>query len=117
MRLITLKWYLRSIANSLLDQAIQVDGMQRPEAMKLMTEDTFQEEREAAGKWTRAQLTSVQLATYFVGYQEHRNLRRAAQQKWGDGFSLKRYHDAVISFGSPPTRYVRALLLDEAIPD
>ena len=117
MRLITLKWYLRSIGNALLDQAIQVDGMQRPEAMKLMTEDTFQEEREAAGKWTRTQLTSVQLSTYFVGYQEHRDLRRAAQQAWGDQFTLKRYHDAVISFGSPPTRYVRALLLDEPIPE
>ncbi len=117
MRLITLKWYLRTITNTLLDQAVHVDGIRRPEAMKMMTEGAFQEEREAAGKWTRAQLTSAQLATYFVGYQEHRDMRRAAKQKWGDGFKLKRYHDGVISFGSPPTRYVRALLLDDAIPE
>ncbi len=36
-----------------------------------MTHDTFQEEREAAAKWVRAQLTSAQLPTYFVGVQEH----------------------------------------------
>ena len=71
MRLVTLKWYLRTIANALLDQRIHVDGIRRADAMRMMIEDTFQEEREAAGKWTRAQLTSAQLSTYFVGYQEH----------------------------------------------
>jgi uncharacterized protein (DUF885 family) len=117
MRLITLKWYLRAVANALLDQAIHVDRMERPAAMKLMMEDTFQEEREAAGKWTRAQLTSVQLATYFVGYLEHRDMRRAAERAWGEDFTLKRYHDAALSHGSPPTRFVRALLLNQPIPE
>lgn len=117
MRLVTLKWYLRTMANAILDQSIHVDGMRRDEAMHLMTHDTFQEESEAAGKWTRAQLTSAQLSTYFVGYQEHRDLRTAAEKKWGNDFRLKRYHDAVISFGSPPTRFVQALVLEEPIPE
>ena len=80
--------------------------------MQLMVEDAFQEEREAAGKWTRAQLTSAQLSTYFVGYLEHVAIRREAEQRWGDEFELKTYHDKVLSFGSPPPQYVRALLLD-----
>ena len=117
MRLVTLKWYLRVIANAILDQSVHVDGFRRDEAMHLMMHDTFQEEREAAGKWTRAQVTSTQLSTYFVGYQEHRDLRNAAKSAWGDTFSLKRYHDATISFGSPPVRFVKALLLNEPIPD
>jgi len=116
MKLINLKWYLRVITNALMDQAIHVDGMTRDQAMKLMVEGGFQEEREAAGKWTRAQLTSAQLSTYFVGYQEHVDLRHAAEKAWGDGFSLKRYHDAVLSFGSPPVQFVRALVLGESIP-
>jgi hypothetical protein len=70
-KLIMLKWYLRVITNAIIDSAIHVDGMTRDEAMKLMVEGGFQEEREAAGKWVRAQLTSAQLSTYFVGYQEH----------------------------------------------
>ena len=73
---------------------------------------TFQEEREAAGKWVRAQLTSAQLSTYFVGYLEHASLRREVEAAWGTGFDLKKYHDGVLSFGSPPTQYVRALMLD-----
>lgn len=117
MRLVTLKWYLRVIANAILDQAVHVDGIRREEAMKLMMHDTFQEEREAAGKWIRAQVTSAQLSTYFVGYQEHRDLRNAAQTAWGEKFTLKRYHDGVVSFGSPPVRFVKALLLEQPIPE
>jgi hypothetical protein len=116
MRLINLKWYLRGIGNAIIDQAIHAEGMTREQAMKLMMEDTFQEEREAAGKWVRAQLTSTQLSTYFVGTQELFDLRRDVERAWGEKFDLKTYHDKILSFGSPPTQYVRALVLDEAIP-
>jgi uncharacterized protein (DUF885 family) len=112
MHLIQLKWYLRSVGNAILDQAVHVDGMSREDAMHLMTHDTFQEEREAAAKWIRVQLTAAQLPTYFVGVQEHLALREEARKKWGKSFTLQRYHDTVLSFGSPPVRYVRELALD-----
>ena len=116
MKLIQLKWYLRVVTNALIDQAIHVDGMSRDEAMKLMVEDGYQEEREAALKWVRAQLSSTQLSTYFVGYQEHHDMRRAAEEKAGQGFDLRRYHDSVLAHGSPPVQFVRALVLDQPIP-
>lgn len=116
MKLIALKWYLRGIANALIDQAIHCENMSRDEAMRLMIEETFQEEREAAAKWVRAQLTSAQLATYFVGYLEHVDLRREVEQEWNERFQLKEYHDKVLSFGSPPVMFVRALMLEQAVP-
>ncbi len=116
MRLVVLKWYLRDITNTLMDQAIHVDGMTRDEAMRLMIESGFQEEREAAGKWVRAQLTSAQLSTYLVGLLEHTDLRRETEKAWGEKFDLKKYHDEVLSFGSPSVKFVRALLLDREIP-
>jgi len=116
MKLIALKWYLRGIGNAIIDQAIHTEGMTRGEAMRLMMEDTFQEEREAAAKWVRAQLTSTQLATYFVGYLEHVDLLREAKQVGGADFDLKSYHDRLLSFGSPPVQYVRALMFDQPIP-
>jgi len=116
MHLINLKWYLRTVTNAIIDQAIHVDGMTREAAMRLMIEGGFQEEREAAGKWVRAQLSSTQLSTYFVGYQEHVDMRKAVERAWGDEFSLRRYHDEALSFGSPPVKFVRALILDEEIP-
>jgi uncharacterized protein (DUF885 family) len=115
-RLIMLKWNLRAVTNAIIDAAIHVDGMTRDEAMKLMIEGGFQEEREAAGKWVRAQLTSTQLSTYFVGYQEWVELRKAVEEVWGGEFTIRRYHDQVLSYGSPPVKYIRALTLGEDIP-
>ena len=110
-----LKLDLRAVANAILDSAIHVDGMTREEAMHLMTVTAFQQEREAAGKWIRASVSSAQLPTYFVGQSEHIALRKEAEQRWGATFNLKRYHDTVTSFGSPPVRYARALMFDEPI--
>jgi uncharacterized protein (DUF885 family) len=112
-RLVQLKVQLRTITNSILDQMIHVDGASREEVMQFLTETAFQEEREAAGKWTRAQLSSTQLSTYFVGFAEHQEARAEAQRR--PGFNLKSYHDAILSYGSPPVRYARALLFDEPI--
>lgn len=114
-RLVQLKFYLRSIGNAILDQGVHVDNWTREQAMDLMVRQTFQQEREAAGKWTRAQLTSAQLPTYFVGAQEHFDMRKAVEARQGAQFALKAYHDKVLSYGAPPVRFVRQLMLDEPI--
>jgi uncharacterized protein (DUF885 family) len=114
-RLVQLKFYLRTIANAILDQGVHVDNWTREQAMDLMVRQTFQQEREAAGKWTRVQLTSAQLPTYFVGVQEHFDTRKAVEAQLGDKFNLKAYHDKVLSYGAPPVRFVRELMLDQPI--
>lgn len=114
-RLSQLKVQLRTITNAIIDQAIHVDGMSRDEMMQLLTQTAFQEEREAAGKWRRAQLSFTQLSTYFVGFQEHLETRAEAERRAGPAFNLKTYHDGILSFGSPPMRYARALLFNETI--
>jgi len=114
-KLVQLKFYLRTIANALLDQGLHVDGMTREQAMTLMTHDAFQQEREAAGKWIRAQLSSAQLPTYFVGVQEQLDMREAVRAAWGPKFTLKAYHDTVMTYGAPPVRFVREMILDEPI--
>jgi len=116
MQLVVLKWYLRDVTNAILDQAVHVDGISEDQALKLLIEDAFQEEREAVGKWKRACLTSAQLSTYFVGYMEHVQLRREVEKAWGDSFNLETYHDKVLSFGSPPVQFVQAMMLDQPIP-
>jgi uncharacterized protein (DUF885 family) len=105
-----LKMRLRAIANAILDQSIHAGNMNEKEAMDLMTNQTFQQEGEAVAKWKRARLTSAQLSTYFVGATEHLDLRAAEQKKLGNDFNLKKYNDQVISYGSPPVKYVRELM-------
>jgi uncharacterized protein (DUF885 family) len=105
-----LKMRLRVICNAILDQSIHAGNMSEREAMDLMEREGFQQEGEAVAKWKRARLTSAQLSTYFVGVSEHLDLREAAKKKLGNEFNLKKYNDQVISFGSPPVKYVRELL-------
>lgn len=109
-KLTVLKMRLRSVTNTLLDIGIHTEGMTRDQAMDLMQNGAFQAEREASGKWVRASLSSVQLLSYFTGYEEHRLLRAEAEKRWGKSFTLRRYHDTVLSFGSPPVKYARALM-------
>ncbi len=109
-KLTVLKMRLRSVTNTLLDIGIHTEGMTRDQAMDLMQNGAFQAEREASGKWVRANLSSVQLLSYFTGYEEHRLLRAEAEKRWGKSFTLRRYHDTVLSFGSPPVKYARALM-------
>jgi uncharacterized protein (DUF885 family) len=105
-----LKMRLRAIANAIMDQSIHAGNMTEKEAMDLMMKETFQQEGEAVAKWKRARLTSAQLSTYFVGATEHLDLRAADEKKLAKDFDLKKYNDQVISYGSPPVKYVRELM-------
>jgi uncharacterized protein (DUF885 family) len=105
-----LKMRLRGIANAILDQSIHAGNMTEQQAMDLMMKEAFQQEGEAVAKWKRARLTSAQLSTYFVGATEHLDLRAAEQKKLGKDFNLRKYNDQVISYGSPPVKYVRELM-------
>lgn len=102
-----LKMRLRVICNALIDQGIHARNMSEQDAMNLMTKEGFQQEGEAVAKWKRARLSSTQLSTYFVGVTEHLDLRERAKARDGANFDLKKYNDTVISFGSPPVKYVR----------
>ena len=110
VRMQQLKMRLRMLINAILDNRIHTAGMTEREALDLMMQRGFQEEGEAAGKWRRACQSSTQLSTYFVGAIEHDDMRAAAEKKAsasGTPFELKAYHDAVLSLGSPPVKYIR----------
>ena len=104
-----LKMQLRMIINAILDARVHGRGMTETEAMALMTGRGHQEEGEAAGKWRRAQLTSAQLSTYYVGYCEISDL--AADLRAADpGLTDQQVHDAMLAHGSPPVRLLRTLI-------
>jgi uncharacterized protein (DUF885 family) len=107
-----LKMRFRAICNAILDQSIHAGNMTEKEAMDLMMKQGYQQEGEAVAKWKRARLTSAQLSTYFVGATQHLDLRAAEQKKLGKNFNLKKYNDQVISYGSPPVKYIRELMLE-----
>jgi uncharacterized protein (DUF885 family) len=107
------KFQMRMPVNAIIDQDFHVGNLTRDQAMELLTKTAFQQEREAAGKWVRLQLSSAQLPVYFVGYQEWKDFRAAAEKR--PGFNLRKFHDAALGHGSPPVRFIRELTLGEPI--
>ncbi|MEO8074216.1 MAG: DUF885 domain-containing protein, partial [Acidobacteriota bacterium] len=105
-----LKMKLRVIINAIIDQKIHTMGMTEKEAVDFMMNEGFQEEGEAAGKWKRAELSSTQLSTYYVGSVEVNDLRKAYEAKHKSKVDLKKMHDEMLSFGSPPAKYVKEMM-------
>jgi uncharacterized protein (DUF885 family) len=120
--LIHKKIHLRSPMNALLDQRFHTtprdekdDGELEAWAMDLMCGQGFQEEAEARGKVRRAQVSSTQLSTYFVGYLEMAAIHQRAREVAGDSFQPRPFHDRLLSYGTLPPREVRALLEEEGL--
>jgi uncharacterized protein (DUF885 family) len=108
-----LKFYLRTVTNAILDHSIHAGTMDELEALELMVFRSFQQEGEAKAKWVRAQLTSTQLSTYFVGAQAWLRLRQEAQARAaaaGQAFDARAFHDQALSHGAPPVHMLPALL-------
>jgi uncharacterized protein (DUF885 family) len=109
LRMQQLKMQLRVTINAILDVRVHARGMTEAEAMSLMIDRGHMEAGEAAGKWRRAQLTSAQLSTYYVG-----TTRSGAWcgtcASGGPEAGDRVVHDAVLAHGSPPPRHLRTLL-------
>jgi uncharacterized protein (DUF885 family) len=110
LRMMQLKFYLRAVANAILDHKMHCDNLADEEAMKMLVEDCFQSEGEAKLKIIRAKQSSTQLSTYFVGRMGHYRLRQKTERELGESFSIGRYHEAVISCGSVPLKYLPELV-------
>jgi uncharacterized protein (DUF885 family) len=110
LRLNQLKWYLRSVANAILDHKMHCTNMSDEEALAFLTQRAFQSEGEAVAKIIRAKQSSCQLSTYFVGRMAFYRLRQQIQRERGDKFQLGRYHEAVLDHGTLPVKYLSELV-------
>ena len=110
LRLTFYKQLLRSIANSILDIRLQTMNMTDQQALDLMINDTFQEKEEATAKLQRAQLTSCQLPTYFVGLRGWLDTREGYKKRKGSAFVLSEFHDAALKESAVPLPALGPLL-------
>jgi uncharacterized protein (DUF885 family) len=113
MWLMYYKWNLRTTCNTILDYSIHTKNMSKEAALNLMLNEAFQQQAEADGKWKRATLTQVQLCSYFTGYTEIYEFREEQKKKLGDQFSLKKFHEKFLSYGSAPVKYIKELMTKE----
>ncbi|MNS83942.1 hypothetical protein D3C72_1177500 [compost metagenome] len=110
MWLMYYKWHLRTLCNTLLDYNVHVKNQTEQDAVKFLTNEAFQQQAEAEGKWKRVSVTQVQLTSYFTGFTEIFNLREELKKKEGDKFNLKQFHEKFLSYGSAPVKYIKELM-------
>lgn len=104
------KWNMRVISNTILDYAVHVGGMTKAQGLDLLMNKVFQEKAEAEGKWRRVTLSQVQLTSYYAGYREIYDFREEMKAKAGKDFDLKGFHEAFLSYGRAPVKYIKALM-------
>jgi uncharacterized protein (DUF885 family) len=113
LRLTQLKFYLRAVANAILDHHMHCTTMSDQQAMDLLVRQAFQSEGEARLKVIRAKQSSCQLSTYFAGRMAHYRLRQSIQREMGDRFQLGRYHEAVLAQGPVPVKFLPELVRNQ----
>jgi uncharacterized protein (DUF885 family) len=110
LRLNQLKFYLRAVANTVLDHKMHCSGMTDEQAMEFLVKGCYQSEGEARLKVIRAKQSSCQLSTYFVGRMAHYRLRQQMERELGAKFNLSRYHQAVLEPGAVAVKYLPELV-------
>ncbi len=108
---------LRTSLNAIIDQRMHTlsepDEKTDKWVLDLLMKGGFQEEAEAKGKLRRAKISSTQLSTYFVGYAELSDIYEDYKKLKGKAFRLREFNDLLLSYGSPPPRALRALILGD----
>ncbi len=110
LRLTQQKFYLRAVANAILDYKMHCTEMTDDEALKFLVNGAYQSEGEARLKIIRSKQSSCQLSTYFIGRTAMYRLRQQIEREMGDKFDLGRYHEAVLAPASVPVKYLPELV-------
>jgi uncharacterized protein (DUF885 family) len=91
---------------------IHTEGMTLDQAAKRFQNDCFQDKATAREQAVRGTFDPGYFA-YTLGKIQLLELREEAKKKLGDRFSLKKFHDALLSHGSPAVPLIRERVLAE----
>ena len=89
---------------------MHTQGMSVDEATRFFMENAYMEELPAAKEAVRGTFDPMYLA-YTLGKLMILKLREDYRHEQGSAFSLKRFHDTLLSFGAPPIPLVREMML------
>ena len=89
---------------------IHTEGMTLDQAAKRFQTDCFQDKATAREQAVRGTFDPGYFA-YTLGKIQILELREAAKKKLGDRFSLKKFHDALLSHGAPAVPLIRDRVL------
>ncbi len=99
-RLMQLEWTLVRAARIVIDVGLHTRGMKFDDAVAFLTDRVHLERPLALSEVKRYTETPTQPSSYLIGRQKIMAIRERAKKEWGASFTLKRFHDAVLSHGT-----------------
>ena len=91
---------------------LHTGGMTTEQSFKMFQDKAFQDEGNAGQQAARGTFDPMYLS-YTVGKLMIRKLREDYKAKLGDAYSLQKFHDAFLAFGSAPVPAIRVQLLGQ----
>jgi uncharacterized protein (DUF885 family) len=110
-RLLQLKDYLWRCCRVVIDIGLHTGTLSPQEAARMLVEVPKLDPEGAAGEVKRYSKTPTQPLSYAVGKREIMKLREDLRKVEGSSFSLRRFHDRLLKFGSVPISHIRERIL------
>ena len=110
-RLVQLDWTLVRAARILIDVGLHTQGMTFDEAVAILTDKVHLERSLALNEVKRYTSLPTQPLSYLVGREKIFALRKEFQEKAPAEYSLKKFHDALLSHGTIPLKLVAEEML------
>lgn len=114
-RMLQLEWALVRAARILIDIGLHTRAMTFDEAVKLLTERVHLERTLALSEVRRYTESPTQPLSYMVGREMLFDLRKRYAAREGAQYTLKRFHDEVLSHGTISPALVAQEMLGEAL--
>jgi uncharacterized protein (DUF885 family) len=111
VRLMQLKDQVWRACRVLIDVGLHTQGMTYEQAVDLLVNRARLERVNAEIEVNRYCGSPTQPMSYIIGKHQMMNLRREYEQRKGAGFSLREFHDRLLSFGTIPVAIVREEML------
>ena len=101
-----IKWQIWRALRLIVDTGLHYKGMTRTKALELFSKYAWDSTDVAEKEVTRYQSGPGQATAYMVGQLAFINMRKTAQKKLGNKFTLKDFHYYVLSLGPAPLSYI-----------
>ena len=104
---------VRQLARTIVDIELHHHSMDEPKARRFFEERVGMSANAAYKEVTRTSMFPGTAIMYWLGTQAIHELRAARQAEEGQRFSLRRFHDRFLSFGSLPVLLIAELMSKE----
>ncbi len=104
---------VRIAARAVADLSIHSGAGAQADAARLYVDRAFMGEAAAHGEAVRNTMFPGTAVMYWLGTRELHRLRASMQRRQGERFSLRAFHDRVLSYGAIPVMLISRLMLAE----